>query len=110
MHNIYVRKRGENMVSNKKQKLLKQLAIFEDVIQGTITERRHQCGKATCRCKSDAGFLHSSFQLSFAVKGKTKTITIPKDKVPMAKKGLREYQKMREVRKYSSNPLRPRHP
>jgi len=101
------------MNSAQKQELLKQLASFEEVIQGTITQRRHQCGKPTCRCKSNPDFLHSSFQLSFAVDGKTKTITIPKDKVLQAKNGLSQYMEMRKVLQqlidYNRNQLKRNH-
>lgn len=82
---------------NEKQKILKTLAILENIIQGSIVMRKHTCGKSNCKCKRAEKDRHTSYQLTFAVDGKTKTITIPKYKLHDVKKGLRQYRHFRQL-------------
>lgn len=82
--------------ATQKKQILKTLASFDNIIQGTILTRRHTCGKTNCRCKTHKKYLHVSKQLSFAVEGKTKTITIPKDKVNDVTQGILQYKCFRQ--------------
>lgn len=80
---------------SKKRKVLKKIASYSEIIQGSITKRMHTCGKPQCRCHTAKELRHCSYQLSFALQGKTKTITIPKDKLDEVKKGIQQYKNFR---------------
>ena len=83
-------------IQNEKQRILKSLPSFENIIQGSIVKRKHTCGKLNCKCKRNEKYLHTSHQLTFAVDGKTKTITIPKDKLTEVKQGIVQNRRFRK--------------
>ncbi len=85
-----------NKLNVEKHRIIKTLTSFKNIIQGTIVMRKHTCGKSNCRCKRHDKFLHTSHQLTFAIDGKTKTITIPKDKIKDVEQGILQYKSFRQ--------------
>ena len=85
----------ESRLLQKREKVFSSMLMDTEMVQGTIVEREHTCGKARCRCKQSVPQLHHSYQLTFAIDGKTHTITIPKDKLSSVRKGLKQYQHFR---------------
>jgi hypothetical protein len=85
----------ESRPLQKRQKILQNLLSDAEMVQGTIVEREHTCGKSTCRCRQSPSRRHRSYQLTFAINGKTRTITIPKDTLPGVRKGLEKYKHFR---------------
>lgn len=82
-------------LERERDKILNKLPGFRSIVQGSIIKRRHVCGKPTCRCKKDLSNWHTSYQISFTEKGKTRTITIPKDRLKEVRQGLQKYKSFR---------------
>jgi hypothetical protein len=85
----------ESRLLQKREKVFSSMLRDTEMVQGTIVEREHTCGKDRCRCRQSASQLHRSYQLTFAIEGKTHTITIPKDKLSSVRKGLKQYRHFR---------------
>jgi hypothetical protein len=85
----------EARLMQKREKVLQCIRKDAEMIQGTIVQREHTCGKPRCRCRQSVSQRHRSYQLTFAVDGKTSTVTIPKDKLSDVRKGLKQYQHFR---------------
>lgn len=86
----------EAQLKIRKKRILGKLQRYSDIVQGTIVQRMHTCGNQGCRCHKSDSQRHCSYQLTFAVEGKTRTVTIPKDKLSSVRKGLKQYRDFRE--------------
>lgn len=86
----------EARLEQRKKRILAELQLYFDIVQGTIVQRMHTCGKPGCRCHRAVSQRHCSYQLTFAVDGKTRTVTIPKDKLAAVRKGLKQYRDFRK--------------
>ena len=87
---------AETRLEQRKKRILAKLQLYSGIVQGTIVQRMHTCGKPGCRCHRSASQRHCSYQLTFAVDGKTRTVTIPKDKLSGVRKGLKQFRDLRE--------------
>jgi hypothetical protein len=85
----------ESRLLQKREKIMNNILSDAEMVQGTVVQRDHTCGKTQCRCRQSASQRHRSYQLTFAIDGKTHTITIPKDKLPDVRKGLKHYKHFR---------------
>ncbi len=74
-------------ISDIKQKI----ATKDYILNGSLTERYKQCGKATCRCYEDSEHWHGPYWI-FTRKenGKTITRTLNKTQAAMVRKAIRE--------------------
>ena len=87
----------EENLFHRKALIIQRISQLSDILQGTIVARRHKCGKPNCRCKTNDVYLHSSRQLTFSHKGKTRTITIPKDKLDHVVESLDQFKEFRKL-------------
>jgi len=74
-------------------KLAAKLSGYKHILRGTIIKRGNVCGKTVCICKrKNNPILHGPYQyLSHRSKKSINMIFLNKKKLPLAEKGVREY-------------------
>jgi hypothetical protein len=77
----------------ERNKLADKLSGYRDILRGTIVKRGNICGKAVCICKrKKRPALHGPYQyLSHRSKKSINMIFLNKKKLPIAVKGVRQY-------------------
>lgn len=77
----------------KRKALVKRLGGLKHILRGSIVKQGNICGKAVCICKrKDNPVLHGPYNyLSHRSKKSINTIFLNKTKLPLAQKGVREY-------------------
>lgn len=83
----------------ERDKLVSKLSGYRHILRGTIIKRGNICGKAVCVCKRKTNpVLHGPYQyLSHRSKKSINMIFLNKKKLPIAKVGVREYDKVIEL-------------
>ncbi len=66
------------------------------LLRGSLITLRRKCGKATCRCAGKEGRLHESPALSCNFKGRSYTITMTQEEVPLVQVALERHRKEQE--------------
>jgi len=74
---------------------LKQLARIGPFVAGSVCRVKRRCGYPNCRCAK--GQPHWAYALSYKVKGKTKTVHVPKDLVPEVQAWVNEYKRIKKL-------------
>ena len=67
-----------NHSSQQSLRILKKIRALRPFIQASFTITKKRCGNPKCRCASE-GPIHDSALLTWKEKGKTKTVSIPKE-------------------------------
>ncbi len=76
---------------DQRRRAVRALPPLEEVVRGSIVERKLRCGKAGCRCAR--GQLHAATYLSVTFAGGgTEQISLPADLVPLACRWVANYQ------------------
>ena len=77
----------------ERDRLAKSLAGLKYILRGSIMKHGNICGKSVCICKrKDNPILHGPYSyLSHRSKKGINTIFLNKKKLPIAQKGVREY-------------------
>jgi hypothetical protein len=76
---------------DQRRRALRALPSLEEVLRGSIVERRLRCGKPGCRCAR--GQLHAATYLSVTFAGgRTEQISLPAGLVPIARRWVANYQ------------------
>jgi len=76
---------------DQRRRALRALPSLEEVVRGSIVERRLRCGKASCRCAR--GQLHTATYLSVTFAGgRTEQISLPAELVPLARRWVANYR------------------
>lgn len=83
------------MLQVRRDARLKRLAGLGPFVAGSLVEIEHRCGKPGCRCAK--GQRHRAYLLTTKVKGKTKSIYIPKDLLPEVRKWTQEYRRQKSL-------------
>ena len=83
-------------LKQKREKLVKELQLSKEKLQGTIVEKFLECGRAGCKCKR--GEKHGpKYYLSYKHKGVTQMLYIPKDMVSEVRSRSRLYKRFKET-------------
>ncbi len=69
----------------------KEKAKEAEMVRGTLMVLQRRCGKERCRCAK--GELHSTWVLSYSVKGKTHMLCLRQQDLARVKAALRRYHK-----------------
>jgi len=86
----------------ERDKLLKQLPQFDNVIRGTAFERFLKCGNKNCHCVTGKG--HQVFCIGVThSKAKTEQVTVPKELFIEAQKQIEDYDLSIEILNKISN-------
>jgi hypothetical protein len=76
---------------DQRRRALRALPRLEEVVRGSVVERRIRCGKPGCRCAR--GQLHAATYLSVTFAGvRTEQISLPAQLVPVARRWVANYQ------------------
>jgi len=83
----------------ERDKLAGKLSSYKQVLRGTIVKRGNICGTPGCRCKRKTNpILHGPYHyLSHRSPGSINMIFLNKTKLPMAIRGVREYNELIEL-------------
>jgi hypothetical protein len=83
----------------ERAQLAKSLAGFKHILRGSIMKHGNICGKKVCICKRKVNpVLHGPYNyLSHRSRGIINTVFLNKQKLLMAKKGIREYNEAIEL-------------
>lgn len=69
-----------------------RLPPFEEIVRGSLLERRVRCGKPTCHCADGPG--HPVVYVGVTFRGgRTEQITVPRELVPTIRRWVRNYQR-----------------
>lgn len=90
--------RLEELVKER-DRLVKSLGGLKRILRGSIVRHSNICGKAICICKrKNNPVLHGPYNyLSHRSRGLINTIFLNKKKLPLAQKGVREYDEAIEL-------------
>jgi hypothetical protein len=76
---------------DQRRRALRALPSLEEIVRGSVVERRLRCGKSGCRCSR--GALHAATYLSVTFAGgRTEQISLRADLVPLARRWVANYQ------------------
>ena len=76
---------------NQRRRALRALPPLDEVVRGSVIERKVGCGKAGCRCSR--GQLHAATYLSVTFAGgRTEQISLPAPLGPRARRWVANYQ------------------
>lgn len=75
----------------QRRRALRALPPLEEIVRGSVVERRVSCGKPGCRCAR--GHLHAATSLSVTFAGgRTEQLSLPAPVVPLARRWVANYQ------------------
>jgi len=79
-------------------KIKQELAALTDLRPGSLSEQYNVCGTPGCRCKGSPPKKHGPYyQLSFSRKGKSSSRFVKQKDVPMVRRQLRNYKRLKEL-------------
>jgi len=78
------------------QHRLKQRATTAPVLAASFGQYTHRCGRPTCRCHH-GGPLHVGQHLTFKEAGKTRSVYVPKERLPEVRTWLAEHQRLKTL-------------
>ncbi len=68
------------------------------VLQGSVGERRMECGKPTCRCHADPSARHGPYyQWSWKTGGRTSSVYLDKEQATLCRKWIQENRRLERI-------------
>jgi len=80
-------------IRDEQQKCLTELGRVGPLIVGSLAEVGVKCGNPRCRCAR--GERHAAYVLTSKVRGKTKTIHVPRDMVEEVRRWTEEHRRLK---------------
>lgn len=77
----------------RRQQLLDDLPPLHEILRGSFFVRRRRCGKPSCRCARGPGHRTAVVGVTFA-DGSTAQVAVPPDLEPVARRWVRNYQRL----------------
>jgi hypothetical protein len=74
---------------------LKELGQVGPLVAGSLCRVKRRCGNPNCKCAR--GDPHGAYALSFKVKGKTKTVHVPKEMVTEVQGWVTQYKRVKRL-------------
>ena len=88
-------KKPETLIKQRKR-LVRSLPLLDEVLRGSVFERRRRCGKSYCHCAHGEG--HRTFYLTVTFSsGKTEQISLPRELVPMVRRWVKNYRRCGKI-------------
>lgn len=84
---------SESIQQTLKQQL-RQLRQIKSFISGSLVKIYRKCGATNCHC-AKGGEKHPAYLLTSKVRGKTKAVYVPVDKVEEVRQWTQEYRKLK---------------
>jgi len=86
------------MLLDRRQQLLDEIAAIGDLRPGSIVERYRKCGKPNCHCAQRRDGGHGpSWGVTWAVGGKTRNRTIPESALSQVREEIDEYHRFKSL-------------
>jgi len=79
----------------RREAKLKELRRCKPLVAGSLCKVKRRCGNPNCKCAK--GEPHEAHVLSFKVKGKTKTVHVPKDQVEEVRQWVQENKRIKRL-------------
>lgn len=84
----------------KYQEAKAELLALGFVLQGSVTERWIECGKAACRCHQDTQARHGPYyQWSWKSRGRTSSVYLTKQQATLCRQWVRNHRRMEKILK-----------
>ena len=78
-------------LQQRRRRILRALPPLDEIVRGSVVERRVRCGKPGCRCAR--GQLHATTSLSVTFAGgRTEQLSLPAPVVPLARRWVANYR------------------
>jgi hypothetical protein len=91
-------------LEKRRQAKLKQLARCKPLVAASLCKVNRRCGNPNCKCAR--GEFHTAHVLTYKVKGKTRTVHVPKDMVEEVTGWVQEHKRVKQlIREISNNSL-----
>jgi hypothetical protein len=74
---------------------LQELSQVGPLVIGSLCRVKRRCGNPQCRCAR--GEPHFAYALSFKVRGKTRTVHVPKEMVQEVQGWVAEYRRVKQL-------------
>lgn len=74
---------------------LRALGGIGPLVSGSLCRVNRRCGNSNCRCAR--GEPHQAWVLSFKVKGKTRTVHVPREMVTEVQAWVKEYRRVKAL-------------
>ncbi len=89
-----------NAVLAEMEQLKAAISGIGIILQGSVTERYMPCGRKGCRCQATPATLHGPyFQWTTKVDGKTRTVRLRPDEVPLYREWIANGRKLDQILK-----------
>ena len=75
----------------QRQRLIERAPAFEEIIRGSIVERRLRCGSKNCHCADGMGHPATYLCVTLAA-GRTEQISLPIYLIDQARRGVAAYE------------------
>lgn len=75
---------------------LKKLTADSPILAATFSTYTHRCGRPACRCHH-GGPLHTGQHLTFKDNGKTRSVYVPKEKIPEVRAWIAQHQRLKTL-------------
>lgn len=75
---------------------LKQLAGKQPVLAASLVQFRKHCGQPSCHCLN-GGPLHVGQHVTFKVKGKSRSVYVPKDLIKDVRSWIEEHRRLKRL-------------
>ena len=86
------------VLSLRRDRIQQELASLGDLRPGSLTRRFLACGNPRCRCKEEGATGHGPYwSLTFKVRGKTVTRSIPEAAVERTRAQIAEHRRFRAL-------------
>lgn len=88
-----------SQMSNKERECRSRLKAYishQGLLRGSLTMRRHTCGKPNCKC-AKGDYRHSSLYLTRVKDGKLEQLYIPKEKQELVRSWVENFHLIQEL-------------
>jgi len=80
---------------SRRQAKLKQLTEAGPLLAASLCEVNRRCGNQNCKCAK--GEPHKAHVVTYKVKGKTRTVHVPKDMVEEVREWVEEHKRVKKL-------------
>ena len=74
---------------------IKEFKLNGPLVAASLVAFRRKCGRSGCHCQSGEG--HLAHHLTFKVKGKTRSVYVPKELLPEVQQWVHEHQRLKPL-------------
>jgi hypothetical protein len=83
------------MSSHKNEKIT--ISISGPVLHGTVSTAKVKCGKANCRCRTHADYLHGPYyRWTGSIEGKLTTVTLSEKEADECTRRIENWKRLQE--------------